>query len=104
MGQSASSMNNICYFLKCHVLWVEYPGYGICFKEAKNSELILKRAKRAYDFLTQEFGYDEKDIIIWGRSIGFILKLKYKNKLIFYFFTLLIFQIIILESSSKLLK
>ena len=35
-----------------------------------NSELIIQRAIRVYQFLTKEFGYKEDDVIIFGRSIG----------------------------------
>lgn len=62
--------NKLWASLKCHVLWVEYPGYGICFRQRKNSQEINRRALRVYQFLTHEFGYKEKDIIIFGRSVG----------------------------------
>lgn len=56
--------------LKAHTISLEYPGYGIWFKEKIDSKIIVKRTKRLYEFLTSDFGYDEKDIIVFGRSLG----------------------------------
>ena len=70
MGNWWSTMVSLGYYFKCHVIGVEYPGYGICFRETKDAQTIKIRAKRTYDFLTQEFGFEEKDIIVFGRSIG----------------------------------
>ena len=70
IGQSTKLMDKLSTGLKCHVIGVEYPGYGICFRETKDAQTIKIRAKRTYDFLTQEFGFDEEDIIVFGRSIG----------------------------------
>ena len=55
---------------KAHAIGLEYPGYGICFKEKVNAKTIIQRSKRLYEFLTNDFGYNESDIIIFGRSLG----------------------------------
>jgi hypothetical protein len=47
---------------------VEYPGYGI-YKGKTTSESILFDAESVYDFLTNIIGYDEKDIIVFGRYL-----------------------------------
>ena len=70
MGHATIMMDKLSSELECHVICVEYPGYGICYQEKPNAEVIKRRAKRAYDFLTKEFLYDEKEIIIFGRSVG----------------------------------
>mmetsp|Transcript_2974 Transcript_2974/g.2451 ORF Transcript_2974/g.2451 Transcript_2974/m.2451 type:complete len:97 (+) Transcript_2974:283-573(+) len=63
-------MRRLSIALKAHIIAPEYPGYGICFKQNRNSKKIVERSMRLYEFLTKEFGYDEEDIIIFGRSIG----------------------------------
>jgi esterase/lipase len=70
LAGSVYMMNRLSRALKCHIIGLEYPGYGICFREKKNSNEIVERAKRLYEFLTVEFGYQEKDIILFGRSLG----------------------------------
>ena len=70
MGDSTEIMEKLSNEVGCHVLSFEYPGYGMCYKETKDSNVINERALRLYNFLTKEFKYEEKDIIIFGRSIG----------------------------------
>eukprot|EP00004_Rigifila_ramosa_P002318 TRINITY_DN12410_c0_g1_i1.p1 TRINITY_DN12410_c0_g1~~TRINITY_DN12410_c0_g1_i1.p1 ORF type:complete len:507 (+),score=102.08 TRINITY_DN12410_c0_g1_i1:173-1693(+) len=58
--------------LRCHVVSVEYPGYGICLGQP--SELTLKRAaERAFAYLTTDPRgprWNVNEIILFGRSIG----------------------------------
>ena len=70
LGKIVGAMNYFKTYYKWHIIGIEYPGYGIWFNQAKDVSVIRLRAKRTYDFLSQEFGYDEKDIILWGRSLG----------------------------------
>ena len=63
-------MRRLNVHFKCHVIGPEYPGYGMCFKQQKSSKEITKRARRLFDFLTNDFGYSQSDIIIFGRSLG----------------------------------
>ncbi|CAI2372671.1 unnamed protein product [Moneuplotes crassus] len=63
-------MRRLSVAFKCHVIGVEYPGYGVCYQQKVSSKEILQRSMRLYEFLTKEFGYDDKDIIIFGRSLG----------------------------------
>jgi abhydrolase domain-containing protein 17 len=67
---AAMMMTKLSNSLRCHVIGIEYPGYGVCSLEKKNSKVIIDRAKRLYEFLTLDFGYAEKDIIVFGRSLG----------------------------------
>lgn len=48
---------------------MEYPGYGI-YQGTPNSEQIKEDALIVYDFLHYRVGYQGKNIIIMGRSIG----------------------------------
>jgi abhydrolase domain-containing protein 17 len=56
--------------MKYHVLAVEYPGYGL-YKTSKPDENMMREdADTVYDYLTQVVGIKEKDIILFGRSMG----------------------------------
>lgn len=52
-----------------HILCVEYPGYGQ-YKGSPTSAQIIKDAETVFDFLIQEIGYEPKNILVFGRSIG----------------------------------
>ena len=49
---------------------MEYPGYGLYKDSSPNADLILNDAEYVYNYLNKRLGYDEKNIIIFGRSIG----------------------------------
>ena len=70
VGQSSQLMTKLSLAFKWHIICLEYPGYGVCFRENKNTAVIVSRAMRTYEFLTKEYGYEDKDIIIFGRSVG----------------------------------
>jgi len=62
-----------CLFLReqfqCHVLAVEYPGYGICPGTATR-EGILANAHAAMNFVTDALQLPLEQVKIFGRSIG----------------------------------
>lgn len=60
----------MCDHLKVHVLAMEYAGYGIYRTKVSTEAQILEDAIWLYDFITSEYGFSEKDIILFGRSIG----------------------------------
>lgn len=67
---SASELlRNLNANLNLNVIAVEYPGYGI-YKGSSNERKILCDAETVYDSLTNTLGIKEKDIILFGRSIG----------------------------------
>jgi fermentation-respiration switch protein FrsA (DUF1100 family) len=57
--------------LKINVLAVEYPGYGI-YKDPGgcNSEKIVEDSNIIFTFIVKETLLKEKDILIFGRSMG----------------------------------
>ena len=56
--------------MQCHVLAVEYPGYGL-YKSSKPDEAVIKEdAVIIYDYVTQCLGIEQKNIILFGRSMG----------------------------------
>ena len=56
--------------MKMHVLAVEYPGYGLYKTSKPDEEKIKQDADTVYDYLTQVCGVKERDIILFGRSMG----------------------------------
>lgn len=52
-----------------HVVAMEYPGYGI-YTGSPNEQSICSDALNVYDYITQVLGWKEKDVILFGRSIG----------------------------------
>lgn len=55
--------------LHMNVLIVEYPGYSIYFSEPSADE-ILDNTLIIYDFIKNKFNIENKNIYIFGRSIG----------------------------------
>ena len=52
------------------MLAVEYPGYGL-YKNLPSDEQTMKEdALIVYDYLTTVVGLSEKDILLFGRSMG----------------------------------
>ena len=55
--------------LRMNVLIVEYPSYSIYFSEPSADE-ILNNTLLVYDFIKDKFNIEDKNIYIFGRSIG----------------------------------
>jgi abhydrolase domain-containing protein 17 len=70
IGLSGDLCDHLMPTLKCHILAIEYPGYGIYRTKEPSEKAIYEDALRVYDFITEEYGFNQKDIIIFGRSIG----------------------------------
>jgi abhydrolase domain-containing protein 17 len=65
-------MEKISSYLNVSVLGIEYPGYGLYLNNGTACEAKLKEdAEYVYHYCLQEIkGLDEKDILIFGRSMG----------------------------------
>jgi hypothetical protein len=76
LGRAYKFLSYIHFYLKMHVLAVEYPGYGVYKNstgkegEGANADRIIRDAEIVYTFLTKTVGWNESDIILCGRSIG----------------------------------
>lgn len=70
VGLSFELLEHVQHVLHCHILAVEYPGYGIYRTEDTSEEAILRDAEAVFDYLTDECKIDSKDIILFGRSLG----------------------------------
>lgn len=51
------------------MLAIEYPGYGI-YPGSPSAEAILEDALTVWEYLTLQMGLSNKDIILFGRSLG----------------------------------
>ena len=74
---NAEDLGMCYYMLDClkerlgvRVLAMEYPGYGLHGYNEKDSERLQKDALTAYDFVNKVLKVEEKDIFVYGRSIG----------------------------------
>lgn len=69
MKTSHGLLNYLRNSYQCNVLGMEYPGYSI-YKGSTSSEQVNKNAKTLYEFCLKKLGFQERNIIIIGRSIG----------------------------------
>lgn len=78
LGRAYRFLTYVNLYLKMHVLAVEYPGYGVYTSngdggdedENTSADKIIRDAEIVYKFITNTLQWQEKDIIICGRSIG----------------------------------
>ena len=52
-----------------NIILVEYPGYSI-YKGESDADKILENTEIVYDFIKTKFNLNDKNIYIFGRSIG----------------------------------
>ena len=55
--------------LNMNIIMVEYPGYSI-YEGSPTAEKILENTTIVYDFIKKKFDLEDKNIFIFGRSIG----------------------------------
>ncbi len=49
---------------------MEYPGYGIYRSEQPSCHLVQHNAEIVFEFVTNKLGFDAKDVLLFGRSMG----------------------------------
>ena len=59
----------LCQKLHMNIILVEYPGYSI-YKEEPSTEELLQNTTIIYDYIKDKFKLKDKNIFIFGRSIG----------------------------------
>ncbi|EGR31280.1 hypothetical protein IMG5_114380, partial [Ichthyophthirius multifiliis] len=69
LGYSYEFLSFLRKNLKLNIIAVEYPGYGLYNGEA-NSEKIQQDALLVYDFVHKIMNVPNKNILVFGRSIG----------------------------------
>ena len=70
LGEESSTILSLCHYLKCHIIAIEYPGYGISFEEKFNFKDIILRGCVVFEYLTSQIGFLESDVILIGNSVG----------------------------------
>ena len=61
--------DTLCQKLHMNVIIVEYPGYSI-YQSEPSTDKILENTTIIYDFIKNIFQLNDKNIFIFGRSIG----------------------------------
>lgn len=69
LGQAYGLLNHLRNTLKIHLLAVEYQGYGI-YPGHPTAKNILEDANTVYDYIVHTCGWKQKDIMLFGRSLG----------------------------------
>ena len=74
---NAEDLGMCYYMLDClkerlgvRVLAMEYPGYGLHGYKGKDTKQLQRDALTVYDFVNQVMKVNEKDIFLYGRSVG----------------------------------
>jgi abhydrolase domain-containing protein 17 len=70
VGLAEDLLLHLSESLEVHIIAVEYPGYGIYRDESTDPNKIEEDALCVYEYLTEDFGIKEQDIILFGRSLG----------------------------------
>ena len=66
---SSSMATPLLEELNMNIIIVEYPGYSI-YKGEATAERILENTSIVYDFIQKKFNLEEKNMFVFGRSIG----------------------------------
>lgn len=69
IGYNYDFTSDLRRYLKVNVLAVEYPGYGV-YEGSPNADQILADADSVYEFARTQLHVEQRNIIIFGRSIG----------------------------------
>jgi len=69
LGRAEEFLACLTEELQVHVIAMEYPGYGI-YPGTPDADRICDDAVNVYDYLVKVLKWEEKDIILFGRSIG----------------------------------
>lgn len=70
IGQLVNQMYRICNLTKCHILLMEYPGYGMSSKVQTTQENCELAIEKTVDFVVNNLKISSNNIIFYGRSIG----------------------------------
>jgi acetyl esterase/lipase len=72
-GEDIKSAHGLLNYLRnsyqTNVIAMEYPGYSI-FKGSVSAEEVNRNARVVYQFVTNKLGFQERNIVVVGRSIG----------------------------------
>eukprot|EP01063_Lacrimia_lanifica_P040525 TRINITY_DN9206_c0_g1_i1.p1 TRINITY_DN9206_c0_g1~~TRINITY_DN9206_c0_g1_i1.p1 ORF type:complete len:600 (+),score=237.19 TRINITY_DN9206_c0_g1_i1:119-1918(+) len=69
LGCTCQTAEALCDALQCHVLAIDYTGYGIVSGAANEAD-VTEDVFAAYEFITGTLGFEPENVIVAGRSIG----------------------------------
>lgn len=69
-GQLIEQMFRLCNLTRCHILLMEYPGYGLSTKVKTTEENCKLAVEKTVDFVINTLKVSANNIIFYGRSIG----------------------------------
>ncbi|CAM9933767.1 unnamed protein product [Hapterophycus canaliculatus] len=70
LGMSRRSLETLRDGLDCHVVGVEYPGYGLTAIGEPSEESINAAVRVAFLHITEVMGWPAKRVVVMGRSLG----------------------------------
>lgn len=70
IGHMKYMAQQLCRVVQCHVLLMEYPGYGMSSNIQPTEENTGLAIEKTIDFLYHNLGVRISDIILYGQSIG----------------------------------
>ncbi|CAM9718042.1 unnamed protein product [Scytosiphon promiscuus] len=70
IGMSRRSLETLRDGLGCHVVGVEYPGYGLTAHGESNEESVNAAVRVAFLHITEVMGWPANRVIVMGRSLG----------------------------------
>jgi len=70
LGIMARDFHMLAEQLECHVMFIEYPGYGVYPQRNERDEAMCEDALSIFDLLTKKMKLRGEQIIVIGRSIG----------------------------------
>ncbi|CBN77607.1 conserved unknown protein [Ectocarpus siliculosus] len=70
LGMTRRSLETLGDMLDCHVIGVEYPGYGLMAHDESNEQSVNAAVRVAFLHITEVMGWPADRVVVMGRSLG----------------------------------
>ncbi|CAM9429222.1 unnamed protein product [Ectocarpus fasciculatus] len=70
LGMTRRSLETLGDMLDCHVVGVEYPGYGLMAHDESNEQSVNAAVRVAFLHITEVMGWPADRVVVMGRSLG----------------------------------
>ncbi|CAM9736027.1 unnamed protein product [Ectocarpus sp. 13 AM-2016] len=70
LGMTRRSLETLGDMLDCHVIGVEYPGYGLMTHDESNEQSVNAAVRVAFLHITEVMGWPADRVVVMGRSLG----------------------------------
>ena len=78
IGQNYNFLRILSMELACNIFAYEYSGYGLCrYNSSPSEENCYSDIDAAYEYLINTEKIDPRTIILYGRSLGNMLRIRY---------------------------